>query len=260
MFIDKLQAYIDELLEVNNFKDASFNGLQVEGKQVINKVITASTASLASINFAIEQQADVLLVHHGLMWKGDNPCITGVYKKRLKALMDHDINLLAYHLPLDANKALGNNSYLCSVIDGVNTDYINSNDASSIAMTTHLKEVKSAQDLALTLAKALNCKVEIINNKDKLQDIAVCSGSGSFLLDNVKSFTYDALITGDVNEQTYHLAYENNITVLALGHASSEQDGIRLLGNKLKTDLNLQVIHFQEQKELLSTFVVKDSQ
>lgn len=258
MFIDKLQAYIDELLEVNNFKDASFNGLQVEGKQVINKVITASTASLASINFAIEQQADVLLVHHGLMWKGDNPCITGVYKKRLKALMDHDINLLAYHLPLDANGRIGNNSYLCSVIDGCYTDYIGS-DATSIAMTTYLTQPKSAEELALVLANALNCKVEIINNKNNIQAVIVCSGSGSFLLDNTKSFTYDALITGDVNEQTYHLAYENNVTVLALGHASSEQDGIRLLGNKLKTDLNLQVIHFQEQKELLSTFVVKDS-
>lgn len=259
MLITELEAYIDNLLDVKSFKDASFNGLQVEGKEEVTKIVTASSASLASINFAIAQKADALLVHHGLMWKGDNPCVKGVYKQRLASLIKHNINLLAYHLPLDAHKELGNNSYLCSIINGHNTDFIQSNDPTSIAMTTHLKEPQNAKTIALKLAQALKCRVEIIGTKDKIEHLVVCSGSGSFLIDDVKSFAFDALITGDVNEQSYHLAYENDAVIFVLGHASSEQDGIRLLGNKLQQNLNLSIIHFQEQKELLSTHVVKDS-
>lgn len=253
----ELVAYLDNLLDNAKFKDVSYNGMQIEGQPKVKRILTATTASLRSIEKALEVGADTLLVHHGLFWKGANPCVAGALKERIKLILTHNLNLIAYHLPLDANFALGNNRYICDLIGGTKIEYITPGDPSSIAMRCCLQDVSTSQDLASILAGHLGNTIEIIGKDPlcKIKNIAVCSGSGSFVLDNCNHVTFDALITGDVNEQTYHLAFENNVVVFACGHHASEQGGIKQLGQKIEADLGLEVEHFSYPIETLSAFV-----
>ena len=256
MEIARLVDYLDELLDVTKFKDASVNGLQVEGSQNCNVLVTAATASLDAIDAAIESGADTLLVHHGLLWKGDDGRLVGTYKERVKALLDNNINLIAYHLPLDANINFGNNINLCKIIGACEVDYIEEGNAASIAMRAVRDSAASVKDIAIALTRHLDSRVSIIGTDDEnlmLSSFAVCSGSGSFVLDNNKCPDFDALITGDVNEQTYHMAHETGTVVFACGHHASEQDGVKNLGMHLSKMFKLthKHLHFTYEKNAL---------
>ena len=110
----ELLALCDGLLQPERFKDYCPNGLQVEGRHQVQSIASGVTASLAFIQSAIDAGADTLLVHHGLFWRNQTGAVTGWLKKRLALLLQHDINVLAYHLPLDAHLALGNNAQLAA--------------------------------------------------------------------------------------------------------------------------------------------------
>lgn len=247
-----LEAWLDEFLQARTFKDASFNGLQVQGRGEINSIVTSATASLESIKKAIAMKADCLLVHHGLFWKGADMRLCGSIRNRVAAALGADLNIMAYHLPLDANFELGNNRYLCDIIGGIGTDYIESGVPQSVGMLTLLKEPTGVRELGQLLHEKLKSEIEVIgaNGPDrKLQSIAVCSGSGSFVLDESRKVEFDALITGDVNEQTYHMAKEYNVAVFACGHHASEQDGIRLLGERAAKAHSLEASHLHYDLE-----------
>lgn len=252
----KLLHLVDEFLDTAFFDDVSYNGLQVEGKKEVTFVATAATASLDAVNAAVSIGADALLVHHGLFWKGADSRTIGSMKKRLKALMDADINLYAWHLPLDANDKIGNNRYLIDLLNPEKFDYVRPGDKSSIAMRALLKEPVAVKDAGQLLSLKLDTEVAVIGNADPdflISNIAVCSGSGSFILEKGCFEKYDALITGDVSEQTYHLAKETETLVFAVGHYASEQDGIRLLGEYLGQQCGLkhQHLHFAPEKSVL---------
>ena len=241
MHIDELIAYLHSYLDVGSFSDASLNGMQIEGFKNCTKIATAVTASLEAIDAAIEEGADTLLVHHGLLWKGQMSPIRGTLKERYSAILESNINLLAYHLPLDANREVGNNSYLCSLLDLKNTDYVSAGDPTSIAMKGNFESKKS-----ISLADSLQCKVQVLGNCDRnalISDVTVCSGSGSFLIDSNYVPKFEALITGDVNEQTYHMAKETGTPVFVLGHDASEQGGIKLLGDHIARRFDIEHIH-----------------
>ena len=108
----ELQRYLDNLLEVGRFRDYSPNGLQVEGRAEIRRIVCGVTASQALLDAALARDADAVLVHHGYFWRGEDACVTGLRRKRLGTLLGSDINLFAYHLPLDAHPELGNNAQL----------------------------------------------------------------------------------------------------------------------------------------------------
>lgn len=254
MLQEQLESYLYDYLDVGAFSDPSLNGLQVEGFKECTKIATSCTASLQAIDAAIEEGVDTLIVHHGLFWKGQNLGVVGPFKDRLNALLEANINLLAYHLPLDAHSVVGNNRYLCDILKLNEVDYVKKGDIRSIAMQGVLSEPQSVSDLALELSSELQSKVTVLGGCDDnllLSEIAVCSGSGSFLLDNNLKPRFHALVTGDVNEQTYHLAKESGTAVFVIGHHASEQGGIKRLGDHLarKFDLEHHHLHFNIEKE-----------
>lgn len=255
MKVSELTTYLDELLEAHDFKDASYNGLQVAGPKEVKKIATACTASLEAIDTAIEAGADTLIVHHGLFWKGADPRLVGNYFLRVKALVEGKLNLVAYHLPMDAHKEFGNNAFLAHILGGDVVDYITPGDKNSIGMRVKLSEPLTVKEIAAILCHRLDTKVSLLGNITEdmmIDDLAVCSGSGSSLLDNDKQPTFQALITGDANEQTYHMAMETGTLVFVVGHHASEQEAINLLGEHLADKFKLKhcPIHFAYEKSV----------
>ena len=221
MLLEDLKIYLDEYLDVRSFSDPSLNGLQVEGFKECTCVATAATASLETIDAAVEEGADTLIVHHGLFWKGQLLPVVGPFKDRLNALLEANINLLAYHLPLDAHNVVGNNRYLCDLLSLSEVDYIEQGNPRSVAMQGILSEPKTVKDIATLLADSLHTRVDVLGDCDEnilLSNISVCSGSGSFLLDENMKPSFHALVTGDVHEQTYHFAKESGTPVFVVGH------------------------------------------
>ncbi len=246
MQISELIAHLDEYLDVKAFRDPSLNGLQVEGFAECTKVATACSASLEAIDEAAERGADTLLVHHGLLWRGQETPIVGTFKNRINSLLEANINLIAYHLPLDAHYECGNNRMLCSLIGIDEPDYVVPGDKTSIAMFGNLTKSMNVHDIAAHLSACVDAPVQVLGDCGDdliIRSAAVCSGSGSFLLDRDPAPQFDALITGDVNEQTYHLASESGTAVFVLGHHASEQGGIRRLGVHLAETFGLEHLH-----------------
>lgn len=264
MHINELTSYLDELLEVNDFKDASYNGLQVAGPTEVKKIATACTASLEAIDTAIEAGADTLIVHHGLFWKGADPRLIGNYFLRVKALVEGKLNLVAYHLPLDAHLKYGNNAYLAHLLGADVTDYIEKGNKNSIGVRAKLNEALTVNEIVALLCHRLDTRVTIIGDITDdmmIEDIAICSGSGSFVLDNNKCPDFQALITGDVNEQTYHMAEETGTVVFQVGHHASEQEPVNLLGEHLAKKFKLKHFptHFTYEKDARSFVTDPDS-
>lgn len=252
-----LVSYLDELLAAHDFRDASYNGLQIAGTPQVHKIISAATASLDAIAKAVEEEADLLLVHHGLFWRGADPRIIGTYYKRVKALIDHQINLVAYHLPMDANLEWGNNAYLARLLDSASIDYIVPSDKSSIAVHSRLRQALSLESMVMRLCQDLDTKVTVLGDVKPdmvFDDIAICSGSGSFVLDDNKCPEFQVLITGDVNEQTYHMAKETGTVVLVLGHHASEQKPMHLLAAHVAKQFGLEHVptHFAYEKNAVT--------
>ncbi|MDD6318562.1 MAG: Nif3-like dinuclear metal center hexameric protein [Succinatimonas hippei] len=230
----------DRVLDAGAFNDVAYNGLQVEGRRACKRIMIACTASQRAIDSAIAGKADTILVHHGLMWKGNSQPYTGIYKKRLKALLEHDINLIAYHLPLDASKQYGNNAYLAQLLCGKDPEWVEPGNPQSIGMVCDLKEKLAPYEIGATLSTNLNCGVLVSQGVQKdVTRLGICSGSGSFLLDGECDF--DMLITGDCTEQGWHIAQEKGIVLGVMGHDSSELGGVRLLGRYLKEKFKLEL-------------------
>ncbi len=255
MQISALVSELDALLDVSAFKDASYNGLQVQGRDEIQHIVTAADASQMNIERAADCGADALIVHHGLFWRGADPRAVGPLGRRIRTALAADLNIIAYHLPLDGHPVWGNNSCLTALFDYKARDFLVPGDKTSLAMIMELKAPVSVQDAAQLLARRLRTKVEVLGVNDPvrgLHRIAVCSGSGSFLVDEGMIAGCDALITGDVHEQTYALAKEQGLTVFAAGHHATEQDGVCVLGETAAAQFGLQHQHLPYEQELSS--------
>lgn len=255
MLLSELVSYIDDYLDVAKIPDCSLNGLQVEGFKECQSIATAASASLEAIDAAIESGADTLIVHHGLFWKGQTMPIAGALKDRLNAILESNINLLAYHLPLDTHLVVGNNRYLSDLLKLSEIDYIEPGNPSSYAMVGILDEPLTVAQIANIYSESLNAPVSVVGDCDEkilLSKIAVCSGSGSSFIDNNMSPKFDALVTGDIKEQTYHFAKESGTPVFVLGHHASEQGGIKRLGDHLARKFSLEHhhLHFSIEKEV----------
>lgn len=255
--ITALVSYLDELLAVRDFKDPSYNGLQIEGAQEVHKIVSAATASLEAIDEAVEVGADLLLVHHGLFWRGANPCLVGNYYQRVKTIMDNNINLLAYHLPMDAHLHWGNNAYLAHILGCDSVDYIVPGDKSSIAMRARLREPLTLEEMVAVLCQRLDTRVTVLGEISPdmlLEDVSICSGAGSFVLDDNKCPDFQILISGDINEQTYHMAKETGTVVLVVGHHASEQEAMHLLAAHVAEQFDLEHVatHFAYEKNAMT--------
>lgn len=228
-----LVSYLAELLKVTAMDDYCPNGLQVEGGKKVKKIITGVTASQQLIDCAIERGADAIIVHHGYFWKGENPCLTGLKKKRLQTLLAHEVSLLAYHLPLDVHPELGNNVQLAKVLGWEPLPGMKKNGRPALLRQANLSQAYSGANLFEHLTKSLGRKPLHIEADKTISKVAWCTGAAQSYIAEAAEMGVDAYITGEISEQTVHEAREYGIHFYAAGHHAIERYGVKALGNKL---------------------------
>lgn len=240
-----LLSYLNELLKPERVQDFCPNGLQVEGKTQIQKVVCGVTASQALIDKAIQLNADAIFVHHGFFWKGEAANICGMKKKRIAALIKNDINLYAYHLPLDIHDVLGNNAQLGKLLNMAHISPLLSESPEGIVMQGRLEPAMSARALSDKLVSILG-RVPLHEGADSdlIKSVAWCTGGGQGYIEAAARAGFDAFITGEVSEQTIHSAREMNIHFYAAGHHATERYGAKAIAEYLdaKTLLNAEFI------------------
>lgn len=240
--VQDLLQHLNDLLEPHLFRDYCPNGLQVQGKSNIQNLVTGVTASQALIDAAIELQADAILVHHGYFWKGEDPCVSGMKRSRLAALLQHDINLLAYHLPLDAHPSLGNNAQLAELLEFELHRRFALADGSLLGFSGEISEALTVEAFGQHLYKKLGREPQVIaaGNK-KIKKIAWCTGAAQDAIEQAWEQGVDAFISGEISERTVHFAREMGIHYFAAGHHATERYGVKALGDALAK--NFQIRH-----------------
>ena len=224
---------IEQFLNVNAINDYCPNGLQVEGKAQIKRIVSGVTASQALIDAAIELQADAILVHHGYFWKGEDQPIVGMKQRRIKALLAHDINLLAYHLPLDVHPEVGNNVQLAQRLGLTVTGPLEPDNPRNVGLIGELDTPLSATEFAARIETALDRKPLLVDHGQPIKRVAWCTGGAQGYIEHAIAAGVDAYITGEVSERTFHEAQENGISFFAAGHHATERYGVQALGEWL---------------------------
>lgn len=238
MKLKVLNQHLSDMLHPERFNDYCPNGLQVEGKSEIKKIVTGVTASMALLQSAQEANADAVLVHHGYFWQGEAQQVTGIKMQRLKFLLANDLNLFAYHLPLDAHADIGNNVMLGKVLGFEIDGWLD--DKNMIAIST-LTKAQSLQAVVEGVSTKLNRKAQVIGDIDKqVQTIAWCTGAAQGYIEQAIANEVDVFISGEISEPTVHLARESNTAYIAAGHHATERYGIQALGEYLAKRFNLQ--------------------
>ncbi len=231
---------IEQFLNVSAISDYCPNGLQVEGKTQIQRIVSGVTASQALIDAAIELQADAVLVHHGYFWKGEDQAIVGMKQRRIKALLTHDINLLAYHLPLDVHPEVGNNVQLAQRLGITVTGPLEPDNPRNVGLIGELQAPLSASEFAARIAQALDRAPLVIDHQQPIQRVAWCTGAAQGYIEQAINAGADAFITGEVSERTFHEAQENGISFFAAGHHATERYGVQALGDWLAARFNIE--------------------
>ncbi|AJJ11301.1 NIF3 family protein [Yersinia rohdei] len=234
----ELETLLNNQLNIAAFQDYAPNGLQVEGREDVRRIVTGVTASQALLDAAVEQQADAILVHHGYFWKNEPSVVRGMKRNRLKTLLTNDINLYGYHLPLDAHPELGNNAQLAKLLDIHVLGEIE-----PLLPYGEFEKPLNAVILRERLEKVLGRAVLHCGDHapTSLRRIAWCSGGGQGYIQQAAEFGVDAFITGEVSEQTIHIAREMGVNFYAAGHHATERYGIKALGEWLATHHQLEV-------------------
>lgn len=237
----ELENYIGQYLRVSLFRDYCPNGVQVEGRERIQRLATAVTASLAAIEAAAAIGADALLVHHGYFWKGEAAPIAGTKKARIARLLATDINLFAYHLPLDAHPDVGNNATLGKLLGArVSGQFGEQN----LACIGELDAPVTLTQLGARLHSALDRTPLLLGATDKpLRRIAWCTGGAQSFFHEAATLDIDCFITGEASEFVMHLAQESGVAFIAAGHHATERGGVRALGDHLAGQFGLDVTH-----------------
>lgn len=236
-----LLASFDGLLQPSMFRDYGPNGLQVEGRAEVRKLVSGVTASLALIDAAIAENADAILVHHGLFWRGQDGRVTGWLKQRLSRLLAHDINLFAYHLPLDAHATLGNNAQLArhlgiDLLEGPEGRF----GEQAMGFLGRLPPIP-ASSLAEHVAHALGRSVTLVAEPDQsIERVALCTGGAQGYFESAIAAGADVFITGEISEPQAHYARECGVAYIACGHHASERYGAPAVAGHVATVLGLQ--------------------
>lgn len=237
-----LHHYIETLLDAPNVDDYCANGLQVQGKADIKRLVTGVTASQAFIDKAIALKADAVLVHHGYFWRGEDPCLVGIKHKRIKTVLAHDINLFSYHIPLDVHETFGNNAQLAALCGWDIHGTLPTPTKPDIVMHGALPTAMAADALAADIAQHLDRPPLLIKGHDRpVKNIAWCTGGAQDYLRCVIDHHVDAYITGEISERHVHIARECGINYYACGHHATERYGAKALGEHLAEKFDLDV-------------------
>ncbi len=243
------ERLLNDTLSPSLFKDFAPNGLQVEGSDSINRVVTGVTATQALIEAAIAYKADAIFVHHGFFWKNEAPQIVGMKYRRIASLIKHDINLYGYHLPLDAHPTLGNNAGLADAIGLINRRGLQSGVAlhESIGVVGELSSAVSTDRFREIIEQAVDRSVlfECVNDKE-IRRVALCTGGAQGYIEQAIQANADVFITGEVSEQTIHIAREMGIHFVAAGHHATERFGAKAMANFLSEAHGLEAIFIDD--------------
>ncbi|RCS58566.1 Nif3-like dinuclear metal center hexameric protein [Parvibium lacunae] len=234
---ETLRQYMDDLLAVGQFRDYCPNGLQVEGKSEIHRIVTGVTASLSLLEQAIACQADAVLVHHGYFWKGEDPRVIHTKRRRLAVLLAHDINLFAYHLPLDSHPTLGNNAQLAQRMGWQATGRFGEGEMGWLGQPT---QTVTAATLQAQITAVLGRQALLVGESTRpVRHLAWCTGAAQGYLQAAIDAGADCYVSGEISEQTVHLAREAGVAYIAAGHHATERYGIQALGTHLAEEFSL---------------------
>lgn len=231
-----LLAFCDEFLESARFQDYCPNGLQVEGRDEVRRIVSGVSASQALIDAAIECRADLVLVHHGYFWRGEDPRVVGMKARRLAGLLRHDISLVAYHLPLDAHSDIGNNARLAERLELTVKGRFGPAD---VAMYGETPAPLSGAAFAARLANALGRAPLHVAADRPIRRLGWCSGAAQDHLEQAAALGLDAYVSGEVSERTFHAARELGLHYFAAGHHATERYGVQALGELLARHFGL---------------------
>lgn len=239
---DELAEYLDALLETARFRDYAPNGVQVEGVESINKLVSGVTASRALVEAAVAEKADALLVHHGYFWQGEDPRVIGMKKARLTPLLAHGVNLFAYHLPLDAHETYGNNAQLAKKLGMTTVGRFGPEPmlASYGVLPAPVTVRGFSRHIEHVLGRAPLC---VSGGERPIRRVGWCTGAAQKYIEAAADLGLDAYISGEISEHTVHVAREREIHFFAAGHHATERYGVAALGEHLAQRYGLEHVH-----------------
>lgn len=236
---DRIVNFCKDLLNPEEFDDYCPNGLQLDGKEDIKKIVGGVTACLELFENAAEAKADLILVHHGLIWFGVQPVFTGSHGRRLRFLFENNINLLAYHLPLDGNMVVGNAAEIGRLLNLTDIEPAipyRGNFAGISGMTTGQK----IEDIEKKWS-SISTREPLIfpYGPQNIKKIAIATGGAQKEIMAAVEAGADLFITGEVSEQTMHIAKEEGIHFISAGHHETEKFGVIALGQRLASEFKI---------------------
>lgn len=238
--LSEILALCDRLMEPWQFQDYCPNGLQVDGNEKVKKIVTGVTASQALIEAAVAEDAQAILVHHGYFWKGDDPCVRGMLRNRLAQLLRHNISLIAYHLPLDAQPEFGNNVRLAEVLEIEVSGGMEPDRERSIGLLGRLPRPMTAEKFCRHLENRLGrTPLHVAGPQSKIETVAWCTGAAQGFIERAGGLRVDAYLSGEISEPTTHVARELGIHYFAAGHHATERYGIEALGERIADELGV---------------------
>jgi dinuclear metal center YbgI/SA1388 family protein len=240
---EELRGYLDVLLEAARFRDYCPNGLQVEGRGQVRRVLCGVTACQALIDEAVRREVDAVLVHHGWFWRGEDGRVTGFRKRRMAALLAHDISLFAYHLPLDAHPEFGNNAQLGQLLGWQATGRFAEQDIGFLGVSS---APTFSGELATRIGQALGREALLVGDATRpVKRVAWCSGGAQGYFEQAILAGADVYVSGEISEQTVHLARESGVPYIAAGHHATERYGVQALGRHLAESHGLVCEYFE---------------
>lgn len=238
--------WCDSTLKSHEFKDYAPNGLQIEGKTEVNKIVCAVTASQTAIDAAIAEGADLLLVHHGYFWKGEAYPITGMRGKRIKSLIQQDISLVGYHLPLDSHSTLGNNVAIADLLELQNIEALDPTERHPIGNIGYLKSAMSPEAFKAFVSERLGFDaIHLPCDKSTIQKVGFCTGGAQDYIAKAALQNCDAYISGEVSERTFYEAAELGVHYYACGHHATEKYGVQRLAKAISEQFNIEYSYFE---------------
>ena len=232
--LKELVAYCDDYLAIDAVGDFTVNGLQVEGRPEVGRIVSGVTACQALLDEAVADGADLVLVHHGYFWKGEDPALVGMKGRRVRTLMQADMSLLAYHLPLDRHPVVGNNAELARVLGVGATEPFGELGGAAIGLGGSLAEARDPAEFVAGVDDALATRsLHVAGPQAAIRRVALCSGGAPDLVAEAAEAGYDLYLTGESNERATHMAREMGIHFVAAGHHATERLGAPALGAHL---------------------------
>ncbi len=237
---DDMLAALSELLQPERFRDYCPNGLQVEGRERIQTLVTGVTACQALLDAAIIEDADAILVHHGYFWRNEAPQVTGMRKQRL---LRHDISLFAYHLPLDAHPTLGNNARLGDLLGLRVLGGLDADDPDAVGLYGSLPESIPVHEFLQQVEDVLGrSTLHIGEPLDLIESVAWCTGAAQGYIEKAQALGVDLYLSGEISEATTHFARETGIHYVAAGHHATERYGVQAVGDWLAEQFGIRHI------------------